>query len=112
MPALTATAIVAAIGTIGTVISAINSTIELANNVKSALVSIREQKMQQVWKSVRNKDSDMFRQRMVELDDDIRRVLGILDDYVAYLNESKHRYENLQTEVHQKASALRSPTNI
>ena len=79
--------------------------------VRDRLNNICEGEMQQVWKSTTNADSNVFKQRMQELNSDIQQMLNTLDEYTALLQRSETEYRNTQQNVHGQASQLRSPTN-
>jgi flagellar biosynthesis chaperone FliJ len=67
--------------------------------------------LQNVWQSSQNTDSDMFRTRMQELENDIIHIEGILDQYVQVLNQSAQQYENTQNQIRSNAQGLTSPRN-
>ena len=109
MPALTAGAILVTVGKIVTVISAINSSIELIRNIRAGLERIRETEIKRCWCNTTNADSNIFTQRMQELDQDIQRTLGFLDQYIDVLERSKREYENMQQQIANEASVIKSP---
>lgn len=82
------------------------------DNIRKRIVEIREQRMQQVWKSTNNVDSDVFKQRMQELDDDVKKMLDCLDEYEKVLRDSASAYEKAQQDVKSGADALKSPTKF
>ena len=75
------------------------------------LQQIRDKEVNDVWKNTTNPDSEMFRQRMQELDDDIQKMLDCLNEYVAVLKRTAEESARVQGEARAGASALKSPTN-
>jgi len=105
------------VGTVIVVATAINNVASFAqgvmtafNKVKQAIESIRSVDMQRVWGSATNSDSKVFNDRMIELENDIKKAYDILNEYEQLLQRSAKEYENRQQEVQSNASNLKSPT--
>ena len=104
---------------IGTIIVAAGTIIGVAKTVTGIVKDILETKknLMQIRDSIReiwgesNADSNVFSQRMQELDADIQAMLECLEEYVALLNKSAQDYQKTQQDVHAGASALTSPRN-
>jgi len=100
--------------TTGKIISAagkINSTISLIRNIRTRIADIRDQRLQQVWRSSENVDSNVFKQRMQEMDQDIQKMLDALDQYEQVLRTSAQQFQAKQETVRTEATNLRSPRN-
>ena len=97
------------------IMGAMNTIVGFTKNIQDAkkkLIQIRDSRMQEIWKSVKNVDSNTFKQRLQELDVDIQKMLVCLDEYVQLLKKSAAEYEQTQQNVNSNAGALRSPTNF
>jgi prophage DNA circulation protein len=110
MPAVSGGILVTA-ATIMTIYTGVSQVVRDIVAAKNHLTNLREGQMQDVWKSTTNADSNMFSQRMQELDNDIQQMLSTLDEYTALLQRSATEYQNTQQNVHNNANQLRSPTN-
>ena len=111
MPAITAGAILVAIPKIVAVVKGVKTAIDTIKAVKEKLANIREVLIPKCWCNTTNKDSEIFVQRMQELDTDIQKALRDLDEYVAMIEKVRAEYERTQSESHQNAVALQSPGN-
>jgi uncharacterized protein YukE len=110
MPAITTILVTAA--TIASTAKTVSGIIRDIQETRNNIIQIRDNRMQQVWKSSTNADSSTFSQRMQELELDIQKMLDCLQEYHDLLNKSATEYERTQRDVQGKASGLKSPTNF
>ena len=102
--------IIAVVSVITAVAQAIKAAAEAITSIKQMITALRETDMQNAWKSTTNADSNIFNQRMQELDEDIMKLLTILGEYVEALNRSAAEYEATQQATMEKAAQLKRPT--
>jgi hypothetical protein len=109
--------VVGAILTAGKIAGAISSIIGLIQQVNQIKQSFKMQikvELNVYWQGQggdKNPDSQIFNQRLDELDQDILRLTQILDEYIQLLGRIKTDLENTQGQTVSGASALRSPRN-
>jgi len=89
----------------------INAGINLIRQIRQRVQSLREERLQQVWRSSENVDSNIFKQRMQEMDTDIQKMLDALDQYEQVLRTSADQFQAKQETVRSEAQALQSPRN-
>jgi len=111
MPAITTTGIVLTITAISGAVTIIRGAIDGTRAVERAIGNIRDQRMQEVWKSNKNADSNVFSQRMRELEADINFMCGIIEEYNTLLQQVRDQAERTQQQTMSNATNLRSPRN-
>jgi len=89
----------------------VNTAKGIISSIRQRIAQIRDTDLQRVWKSTENVDSNVFKQRMQEMDQDIQKMLDALEEYVQVLQTSATQFEAKQETVKSQAQALRSPRN-
>jgi len=89
----------------------INDAIGRIRNFRERMRNLREQDLNDAWNHTHNADSNIFSQRMQEMDTDIQKMIEALDEYEAVLRRSAQEFEQKQATVAGEAQGLRSPRN-
>ena len=103
------TKIIVTVSKIRATIEGVKKIIGFINDVRDRIRSIRDKEIDQCWCGTTNADSNIFKQRMQELQDDINRMLDILEEYAKVLAASAEDWERTQNQVKAGADALTSP---
>lgn len=94
---------------ISKVLGNIDNSIQSIANIKESIGRIRSVEMPRCWCNTKNADSNIFDQRMQELDRDIAKAMRDLEEYSRILQKVRAEYAATQQDSMNQGSALKSP---